>query len=144
MVCCHYNKTVIQLPFNNYLLQDNINSQPKYPNTDSNPTTASFNVGLRYYNVAAHLQLSQHLQQLSQHIFKFVLDSYMPVNPHHLYQELFNHMDQVFAMNLMHNLQSSCVIGYPGPHFSHCCSNLSSAFQQPLVLDNTLPSECST
>ena len=46
-------------------------------------------------------------------------------------------------MQLIHNLEYGCAISYSGSHFSHCCSNLSSAFQQPSVLDNALASECS-
>ena len=83
--------------------------------------------------------------QLQQFItaHKSALHSRTPINTHHLYQALISHPDQVFVTQLIHNLEHGCAIGYSGPQFSHCCNNLSSAFQQPSVLDNTLASECS-
>ena len=83
--------------------------------------------------------------QLQQFItaHKSALHSRTPINTHHLYQALISHPDQVFVTQLIHNLEHGCAIGYSGPQFSHCCNNLSSAFQQPSVLDNMLASECS-
>ena len=71
------------------------------------------------------------------------MHSRTPIITHHLHQELISHPDQVFVTQLIHNLEHGCAIGYSGPQFSHCCNNLSSAFQQPSVLGNALASECS-
>ena len=83
--------------------------------------------------------LPHHLQQfITAH--KSALHSCTPIITHHLHQELISHPDQVFVTQLIHNLEHGCAIGYSGPQFSHCCNNLSSAFQQPSV---ALASECS-
>ena len=89
---------------------------------------------------SAHLP--QHLQQfITAH--KSTLHPRTPINVHNLHQELSSHPDQVFVTQLIHNLQYGCAIGYSGSQFSHCSTNLPSAFQQPSVLDTSLASECS-
>ena len=83
-----------------------------------------------------------HLQQFTT-AHKSALHSRTPINTHHLHQELISHPDQLFVIQLIHNLEHGCAIGYSGPQFSHYYNNLLSAFQQPSVPDNALAFECS-
>ena len=104
--------------------------------------------------VTQQLPLSKHEQVItSAHLpsiysnlsqqHKSTLHPCTPINVHHLHQELSSHPDQVFVKQLIHDLQYGCAIGYSGSQFSHCSTNLPSAFQQPSVLDTSLASECS-
>ena len=43
---------------------------------------------------------------------------------------------------LIHNLQYGGDIGYTGPQFAHCGSNLPSSFQHPSTLDDNITAEC--
>ena len=96
----------------------------------------------RHEQVITSAHLPQHLQQfITAH--KSTLHPRTPINVHHLHQELSSHPDQAFVKQLIHNLQYGCAIGYSGSQFSHCSTNLPSAFQQPSVLDTSLASECS-
>ena len=96
----------------------------------------------KHEQVITSAHLPQHLQQfITAH--KSTLHPRTPINVHHLHQELSSHPDQVFVKQLIHDLQYGCAIGYSGSQFSHCSTNLPSAFQQPSVLDTSLASECS-
>ena len=70
------------------------------------------------------------------------LISLTPLHVSTLKDELATHPDQNFVHELIHNIQHGCSIGYNGPQFAHCSKNLPSAYQEPLILDNTLAQEC--
>ena len=85
--------------------------------------------------------LSQQLQNL---IAVHQLDSKLrtPINFRTLQTKPALHPDQVFVNQLIHNLQYGCNIGYTGPQFAHCGSNLPSSFQHPSTLDANINVEC--
>ena len=65
-----------------------------------------------------------------------------PIRSFVLERELSNHPDKAFVRQLTHDLQHGCAIGYNGPQFANSAKNLSSAYQQPEVIDATLQREC--
>ena len=65
-----------------------------------------------------------------------------PIRPFVLERELSTYPDKVFVIQLVHDLQHGCSIGYTGPQFAHLAKNLPTAYQQPNVIDATLQREC--
>ena len=65
-----------------------------------------------------------------------------PVRSFLLKRELSFHPDKVFVRQLVDDLQHGCSIGYTGPQFAHLANNLTSAYQQPGVIDAILTREC--
>ena len=65
-----------------------------------------------------------------------------PLRPFILERELSNHPNKAFVKQLINDLCHGCLIGYKGPQFPYCATNLVSAFQHPEVIDATLEKEC--
>ena len=65
-----------------------------------------------------------------------------PLRPFILERELSNHPNKAFVKQLINYLCHGCLIGYKGPQFPYCATNLVSAFQHPEVIDATLEKEC--
>lgn len=65
-----------------------------------------------------------------------------PINLRNLQKELSFHPNQTYVQSLIHDLQHGCSIGYTGPQYTHFSNNLTSAFQQPDILDTNIITEC--
>ena len=65
-----------------------------------------------------------------------------PIRPFILECELSNHPDKAFVKQLIYDLQHGCTIGYNGSQFANLAKNLTSAHQQPEVIDAALKKEC--
>ena len=63
------------------------------------------------------------------------------LRPFILERELSNHPNKAFVKQLINDLCHGCLIGYKGPQFPYCATNLVSAFQHPEVIDATLEKE---
>ena len=79
-------------------------------------------------------------QQLQNLISPHQLDSKLrtPIKYYTLQTELALHPDQTFVNQPIHNLQYASNIGYTGPQFAHCGSNLPSSFQHPSTLNTNI------
>ena len=65
-----------------------------------------------------------------------------PINIYNLLRELLSHPDQTYVQALIANLQCGCDIGYRGSQFAHVSNNLTSASQQPDILEANITTEC--
>ena len=65
-----------------------------------------------------------------------------PINIHNLHRELSYHPDQTYVQALIANLQHGCDIGYRRSQFAHVSNNLTSASQQPDILEANITTEC--
>ena len=129
LIECDYNPSVDLL-------------SPEYNECNAPLVLAPFSQSASLKHTASSIdELPSHLQQfLLQHNISLI--SRTPLHAFTLMDELATHPNQNFVHELIHNIQHGCSIGYNGPQFSHCSKNLPSAYQQPLILDNTLLQEC--
>ena len=65
-----------------------------------------------------------------------------PINIYNLHRELSSHPDQTYVQALIANLQRGCDIGYRRSQFAHVSNNLTSASQQPDILEASITTEC--